>query len=48
MQADPETFFITNHYLGYPTVLAELPRVGRRQLRDLLAMSWRYVTGTSL
>ncbi len=48
MQAEPETFFITDHYLGYPAVLAKLPRIGRRQLRDVLAMSWRFVTGKSL
>ena len=48
MQAEPETFFITDHYLGYPAVLAKLPRLGRRQLRDVLAMSWRFVTGQSL
>ena len=48
MQAEPETFFITDHYLGYPAVLAKLPRLGRKQLRDLLRMSWQFVTGKSL
>jgi len=48
MQSEPETFFITDHYLGYPAVLAKLPRLGRKQLRDVLAMSWRFVTGKSL
>ncbi len=45
MQVDPETFFITDHYLGYPAVLAKLPRLGRKQLRDVLEMSYRYVLG---
>jgi len=48
MQSEPETFFITDHYLGYPAVLAKLPRLGRKQLRDVLRMSWRFVTGKSL
>lgn len=45
MQIDPETFYITDHYRGYPSVLAKLPRLKRKQLRDLLRMSWSYVTG---
>ena len=27
LQADPRTFFITDHYLGYPMVLARLDRL---------------------
>ena len=48
MEADPETFFITDHYRGYPAVLARLPRLSRKQLRDVLTMSWSFVTGKSL
>ena len=44
MQVDPETFYITDHYRGYPSVLAKLPRLKRRQLRDLLMMAYRFVT----
>ena len=44
MEADPKTFFITDHYRGYPSVLAKLPRLTRRQLRDVLTMAYRYVT----
>ena len=28
MKADPETFFVTDHYRGYPTVLVRLPGKG--------------------
>src|SRR5213596_3613406 len=45
MQIDPETFFITDHYRGYPSVLAKLPRLNRRQLRDVLTMAYHYVAG---
>lgn len=31
-------------YRGYPTVLAKLPRMKKRQLRDVMAMAYRFVT----
>lgn len=27
LQADPETFFVTNHHIGYPMVLAHLDKL---------------------
>jgi hypothetical protein len=44
MQIDPETFYITDHYRGYPSVLAKLPRLNKRQLRDVMMMAYRFVT----
>ena len=41
MQADPKTFFITDHYRGYPTVLVRLTRVRAVDLRDILEQAWR-------
>ena len=41
MQADPETFFTTDHYRGYPTVLVRLPRVSKTDLHDVLEGAWR-------
>jgi hypothetical protein len=41
MQADPETFFITDHYRGYPTVLVRLRSVRLGDLRDVLEEAWR-------
>jgi len=41
MQADPETFFITDHYRGYPTVLIRLSRVTPAELREVLQEAWR-------
>src|SRR5262249_41426823 len=43
MQADPEKFFITDHYLNYPYMLVRLSRVRPDQLRDLLVRSWQLV-----
>ena len=41
MQADPETFFITDHYKGYPTVLIRLRRVSLSDLSEVLEEAWR-------
>ena len=41
MQADPETFFITDHYRGYPTVLVRLARVRVNDLAEVLQEAWR-------
>lgn len=41
MRADPETFFNTDHYRGYPTVLVALARVTDADLRDVLEQAWR-------
>ena len=36
LQADAATFFITDHYRGYPYVLAHLDRLSAADLRKLL------------
>jgi hypothetical protein len=36
LQADPETFFVTDHYIGYPMVLARLDRLSAGDLKKLL------------
>jgi hypothetical protein len=36
LQADPQTFFVTAHYFGYPTVLARLDRLSAADLKKLL------------
>jgi hypothetical protein len=43
MEADPETFYITDHYLNYPWILVRLSNVRNDQLRDLLTQAWRSV-----
>lgn len=44
MASDPETYYLTDHYVNYPVVLVRLSRVHPDALRDLLAMGWRYVS----
>jgi len=41
MAANPETFYITDHYVGYPYVLVRLPQVGREQIEHLIEEAWR-------
>jgi hypothetical protein len=36
LEADPRTFFVTDHYRGYPTVLARLDRLSALDLQKLL------------
>ena len=40
LEADPRVFFITDHYLNYPSVLVRLPLVRRDVLRGLLKGAW--------
>jgi hypothetical protein len=41
MAADPDTYFITDHYLEYKWVLVRLSRVHPDAMRDLLRMAWK-------
>ena len=44
MTADPDVYYVTDHYRNYPVVLVRLCRVHPDALRDLLGMAWRFVT----
>lgn len=48
MQADPEVFYITEHYQNYPLVLVRLSKVRREALPDLMERAWRLVAPKSL
>jgi hypothetical protein len=41
IRAEPDKFFTTPHYDGYPSVLVRLAAVDRRELAELLADAWR-------
>ena len=41
MKVDPETFYITDHYLNYPWILVRIATVDPDDLRDLLEDAWR-------
>jgi hypothetical protein len=44
LEGDPATYYITDHYAAYPSVLVRLSKVNPDVLKDLLLMSWKYVT----
>ncbi|MGC9948088.1 MAG: MmcQ/YjbR family DNA-binding protein [Bryobacteraceae bacterium] len=46
MAADPETYYITDHYLKYPWVLVRLSRVDPDAMRDLLGRAWRLASAS--
>ena len=41
LQADPRVFFITDHYLDWPSILIHLSKVKRPVLRELIEQAWR-------
>jgi hypothetical protein len=43
MTANPEAFYITDHYRGYPAMLVRMATVEPDELRELLEGAWRLV-----
>lgn len=43
LRAEPDLFFLTDHYLNYPSILLRLPRVTPARLAELLEDAWRLV-----
>jgi hypothetical protein len=44
LAANPEVYYLTDHYVGYNAVLVRLSRVNSDELRDLLGMAYKFVT----
>jgi hypothetical protein len=44
LAADPDVYYVTDHYVPYNAVLVRLPRVEPDALRDLLGMAYKFVT----
>ena len=44
LAADPETYYLKEHYVDYACVLVRLRRVHRDALRDLLLMGWQFMS----
>jgi hypothetical protein len=44
LAADPDVYYVTDHYVNYPSVLVRLARIHPDALRDLLGMAWTFVT----
>jgi hypothetical protein len=46
LAADPDVYYVTDHYLNYTSVLVRLSRVTPDVLRDLLGMAHKFVTAS--
>ena len=44
IEEDPETYYLKEHYVGYPCILVRLSRVHPDALRDLVVSAHRYVS----
>jgi len=44
LSADPDVYYVTDHYVSYTAVLVRLSRVNPHELRDLLGMAYKFVT----
>lgn len=47
MQANPEAFFLTDHYVGYPWILVRFAAVRKHDLPELLERAWKLVAPKS-
>jgi len=41
LATEPRTYYLTEHYSGYPAILVRLSRISRASLRDRFAVGWR-------
>jgi len=43
IEMDPRTYFITDHYKNYPSVLVRIARLNETMLRKILEQRWRAI-----
>ena len=42
--SEPSVYYVTDHYVNYPTVLVRLGQIDRSSLKDLLGLAWHFVS----
>lgn len=47
-RSDPQTFFVTDHYLKHPMIVIRLSTVHRGELRELIEGAWRHAAPKTL
>jgi len=47
IETAPDIYYLTDHYVNYPSVLVRLSRIEPDALKDLLGMAWSFVTKES-
>ncbi len=48
LKSDPDKFFTTAHYNGYPAILVRLPEIENDELTELITDAWRIQAPLSL
>src|SRR5215469_13197485 len=48
LEMDPKTYFITDHYKDYPSVLVRIARIDTAMLRKMLERRWRAIAPKKL
>src|SRR6185295_12172074 len=48
LEIDPKTYFITDHYKDYPSVLVRAERIDAAMLRKMLERRWRMIAPKTL
>ena len=43
LQAQPDVFFLTDHYVNYPAILVRIEKASRDVLLDVTERAWRFV-----
>jgi hypothetical protein len=43
LEMDPKTYFITDHYKNYPSVLVRIAKIDKAMLRKMLERRWRAI-----
>jgi hypothetical protein len=46
LAAEPETYYVTDHYRKHPVVLVRLAEIDRRSLQEILRRSWEFLGGS--
>jgi hypothetical protein len=44
IKESPEIYYVTGHYVDYPLVLVRLSNMKLKELRELLGLSWSFVS----
>jgi hypothetical protein len=48
LEMDPKTYFITDHYKNYPSVLVRIAKIDKGMLREMLERRWRAIAPKKL
>jgi hypothetical protein len=48
LQVDPDSFFLTDHYRGYPWILIRLDKISTAALADVAVRAWKLAAPKTL